>query len=226
MVNKRPNLDVFLSFKYFNYLWISFWNKEPTRTSFRVDSPIPPHWVRWSALHGLLPLSSKRHSQCLYINIHFMYIYLLQLQIHKKQMEITNFLLQILLLLTFTFFINKTTIAAAFNDTSSSSSSSSCDGSIAECNIELEMVMESEISRRFLEQKKYISPGALKKDQPVCNGGAAGEPYSRGSGCLPQPSNTYNRGCSKYYRCRDDAWDSTYIYNPSSFYGFRCVFKM
>lgn len=65
--------------------------------------------------------------------------------------------------------------------------------------------MESEISRRFLAQKKYISPGALKPDQPVCNGGAAGQPYSRGSGCLPEPSNTYHRGCSRYYKCRDDA---------------------
>ncbi|GMP55470.1 hypothetical protein CsSME_00020281 [Camellia sinensis var. sinensis] len=42
-----------------------------------------------------------------------------------------------------------------------------CNGSIAECNVDLEMVMESEVSRKFLETKKYISPRALKRNQPV-----------------------------------------------------------
>ncbi|XVF37913.1 hypothetical protein REPUB_Repub20aG0052300 [Reevesia pubescens] len=82
--------------------------------------------------------------------------------------------------------------------------SSACGGS-GECNEADEMLMESEISRRFLEQKKYISPGALKRDQPVCNGGSSGEAYSKTGGCLPEPSNPYNRGCSKYYRCRSDS---------------------
>ncbi|XVF84559.1 hypothetical protein PTKIN_Ptkin17bG0046700 [Pterospermum kingtungense] len=77
-----------------------------------------------------------------------------------------------------------------------------CNGSIGECNEANEMLMESETSRRFLEQRKYISPGALKRDQPICNGGAGGEAYSKSGGCLPEPSNPYNRGCSKYYRCR------------------------
>ncbi|TYH49838.1 hypothetical protein ES332_D10G163000v1 [Gossypium tomentosum] len=80
-----------------------------------------------------------------------------------------------------------------------------CNGSIRECNEANEMLMESEISRRFLEQKRYISPGALKRDQPVCRGGAGGEAYSKSGGCLPEPSNHYNRGCSKYYRCRSDS---------------------
>ncbi|KAI8010611.1 Protein RALF-like 32 [Camellia lanceoleosa] len=80
-----------------------------------------------------------------------------------------------------------------------------CNRSIAECNVDLEMVMESEVSRRFLETKKYISPGALKRNQPVCNGGANGEAYSKTSGCLPPQSNPYSRGCSKYYRCRGDS---------------------
>ncbi|KAA8527893.1 hypothetical protein F0562_035238 [Nyssa sinensis] len=53
-----------------------------------------------------------------------------------------------------------------------------CNGSIAECNEDVEVLMESEISRRFLEQKKYISEGALKPDEPVCNGGAKGENWS------------------------------------------------
>ncbi|XP_057420975.1 protein RALF-like 32 [Lotus japonicus] len=82
---------------------------------------------------------------------------------------------------------------------------STCNGSIAECNQEDELLMESEISRRFLEERRYISPGALKRDKPVCNGGASGEAYSKSGGCLPPPSNPYNRGCSKYYRCRSDS---------------------
>lgn len=78
-----------------------------------------------------------------------------------------------------------------------------CNGSIAEYNEESEVLMESESSRRFLEQKRYISPGALKPNQPVCRGGARGEAYSRN--CLPLPSNSGGRGCSKYYRCRSDS---------------------
>ncbi|XP_058181015.1 protein RALF-like 32 [Rhododendron vialii] len=79
-----------------------------------------------------------------------------------------------------------------------------CIGSIAECNADLEILMESEVTRRFLATK-YISPGALKRDEPVCRGGASGEAYSKTGGCLPPQSNPYNRGCSKYYRCRSDA---------------------
>ncbi|XP_028759732.1 protein RALF-like 32 [Neltuma alba] len=77
-----------------------------------------------------------------------------------------------------------------------------CNGSIAECNEEDELLMESDISRRILEGKKYISEGALQRDKPVCNGGASGEAYSKSGGCLPPPSNRPDRGCSKYYRCR------------------------
>lgn len=89
---------------------------------------------------------------------------------------------------------------------SSHSNDNKCNGSIAECNEELEILMDSEVSRRFLEQKKYISAGALKRDQPVCNGGSnGGQPYSRSEGCLPPQSNPYQRGCSTYYRCRHDS---------------------
>ncbi|KAJ9187076.1 hypothetical protein P3X46_002572 [Hevea brasiliensis] len=89
------------------------------------------------------------------------------------------------------------------NTVSSSSSSFRCNGSIVECSEDYELLMESEISRRILEQKKYISPGALKRDEPVCNGGASGQSYS--SSCLPPSSNPETRGCSKYYRCRSDS---------------------
>ncbi|GFP96243.1 protein ralf-like 32 [Phtheirospermum japonicum] len=74
---------------------------------------------------------------------------------------------------------------------------------MAECDQDSEMLMESEISRRFLQQARYITPGTLKRDQPVCNGGAPGDPYTSGGRCIPQPSHPYRRGCSKYYRCRD-----------------------
>ncbi|KAK7247057.1 hypothetical protein RIF29_41933 [Crotalaria pallida] len=83
--------------------------------------------------------------------------------------------------------------------------SETCNGSIAKCNKEDELLMESEISRRFLEEGRYISNGALKRDKPVCNGGGSGEAYSKTGGCLPPPSNPHTRGCSAYYRCRSDS---------------------
>lgn len=83
------------------------------------------------------------------------------------------------------------------------SKTNGCNGSIAECDEEYEFLMPSHVSKRYLEEKrKYISPGALKPDQPVCNEGASGQSYS--SSCLPPPSNSPSRGCSKYYRCRSD----------------------
>ncbi|KVI08350.1 hypothetical protein Ccrd_013276 [Cynara cardunculus var. scolymus] len=66
----------------------------------------------------------------------------------------------------------------------------------------LEELWESEITRRYLEEKRYISVGALKRDQPACGGGGRGEAYTKSGSCTPPPSNPYNRGCSKYYRCR------------------------
>lgn len=83
-------------------------------------------------------------------------------------------------------------------------SMSSCNGSIAECDSEKEMLMESEISRRFLaQQKKYIAIGALRKDRPACDG-SSGRPYTKSGSCASSPANPYNRGCSKTYRCRSD----------------------
>uniref|UniRef100_A0A2P2NM63 Protein RALF-like 32 n=1 Tax=Rhizophora mucronata TaxID=61149 RepID=A0A2P2NM63_RHIMU len=78
-----------------------------------------------------------------------------------------------------------------------------CNASIAECNEEYEVLMATEISRRFLEHRKYISPGVLHRDQPVCSGGKRGQSYS--SGCLPPKSNPGGRGCSRIYRCRSDS---------------------
>ncbi|XP_043720913.1 protein RALF-like 32 [Telopea speciosissima] len=70
-----------------------------------------------------------------------------------------------------------------------------CNGSIAECNEEEELLMESEIPGRFLQEtQKYISYGAVKPNQPVCGGGANGEAYTKTDSCQPPPSNPQNRG--------------------------------
>ncbi|PWA59434.1 hypothetical protein CTI12_AA391550 [Artemisia annua] len=66
----------------------------------------------------------------------------------------------------------------------------------------LEEVLGPEVTRRYLEEKRYISVGALKRDQPACNGGGKGEAYTKSGSCTPPASNPYNRGCSKYYQCR------------------------
>ncbi|CAH2042971.1 unnamed protein product [Thlaspi arvense] len=66
----------------------------------------------------------------------------------------------------------------------------------------VEMLMDSEVSRRFLEmEKRAISYGALQPNEPACRDAGKGQAYS--SSCLPPPSNPYRRPCSKYYRCRD-----------------------
>lgn len=93
------------------------------------------------------------------------------------------------------------------NHLAASASFNCSNGTIEDCHEEEEMMMmESEMSRRIMaEQRKFISPGALRRDKPVCNGGGGGEAYS--GGCLPPPSNPQTRGCSRYYRCRSDSWE-------------------
>ncbi|CAM8921160.1 unnamed protein product [Rhodiola kirilowii] len=63
------------------------------------------------------------------------------------------------------------------SSSSSSLSLAMCNGSIAECDHpEGEFLMESDVSMRFLEeQNRYISYGALNRDQPVCGGGSRGK---------------------------------------------------
>ncbi|KAI4338880.1 hypothetical protein MLD38_023888 [Melastoma candidum] len=85
-----------------------------------------------------------------------------------------------------------------------------CNGSVGDCSHGggmVEFMMDSEINTRMflLEDRKYISLGALRKDQPVCGDGSSGDAYGRDGGCIPPPSNPYTRGCSKYYRCRSDS---------------------
>ncbi|GER53111.1 rapid alkalinization factor [Striga asiatica] len=125
-------------------------------------------------------------------------------------MDTTNTLFIILIIIAFTHVMiinhhHNTAAAATFNS-SRPTPLPPCKGSIAECDRDLEVLMESETSRRFLTQRKYITPGTLKRDQPVCNGGAPGQPYTNGGGqCVPSSSNPYHRGCPPYYRCRDDS---------------------
>lgn len=73
---------------------------------------------------------------------------------------------------------------------------------LAECSVDEELgTMESDHIRVRLEAAgKYITPGVLKSDIPFCNKASPGEPYHKG--CIPPPSNPYNRGCSNIYRCR------------------------
>ncbi|KAG2726402.1 hypothetical protein I3760_01G110800 [Carya illinoinensis] len=102
-----------------------------------------------------------------------------------------------LLVLGLVFLINPAASASYANY-----SHTTCNGSIAECSEDSEQMMESDISRRFLQQQKSISYGALRPNQPACGGGARGQSYSSNRGCLPPPSNPPTRGCSAYYRCR------------------------
>ncbi|KAG6597606.1 Protein RALF-like 32, partial [Cucurbita argyrosperma subsp. sororia] len=84
-------------------------------------------------------------------------------------------------------------------------SMSSCNVSMAEHGNEEELLVQSEMGRRFLEeQKKYISIGALKKDMIAFEGSSGGQPFPKSENCAPPPLNPYNRGCSKISRCRSD----------------------
>ena len=76
---------------------------------------------------------------------------------------------------------------------------SACDGSIAECLAGEEFEMDSEINRRVLATKKYISYGALSRNTVPCS--RRGSSYyncQHGGG----QANPYTRGCSTITRCR------------------------
>lgn len=129
------------------------------------------------------------------------------LHIQVTNMEATKLMESKLTNLSIHFSFFLILVLLLFNQTATARSNKICNGSMAGCNEETEMFMESDISRRFLEErKKYITPGALKPDQPVCNGGGRGDAYSRSGGCLPPKSNTNTRGCPAYYRCRSSSW--------------------
>ncbi|GAA0151060.1 hypothetical protein LIER_09861 [Lithospermum erythrorhizon] len=76
-----------------------------------------------------------------------------------------------------------------------------CTGSMAECMINSdddEFGMDSEINRRILATTKYISYGALQRNNVPCS--QRGASYYN---CRPgAQANPYNRGCSAITRCR------------------------
>ncbi|KAG7556678.1 Rapid ALkalinization Factor [Arabidopsis suecica] len=76
---------------------------------------------------------------------------------------------------------------------------SNCKGSIAECIAEEEEYeFDSEISKRILASKKYISYGAMRKNNVPCSRrGASYYNCKRGA-----QANPYSRGCSTITRCR------------------------
>ncbi|KAK9138477.1 hypothetical protein Sjap_009071 [Stephania japonica] len=75
-------------------------------------------------------------------------------------------------------------------------SSKYCNGSIAECNEEHEMLMESEISHRLLlgQPQKTLAYRALKPDTGTCG--------VNGKSCLNQANSRYTRPCFKSKGCR------------------------
>ncbi|KAJ4877672.1 Protein RALF-like 22 [Raphanus sativus] len=77
--------------------------------------------------------------------------------------------------------------------------SSNCRGSIADCiSEEEEFGLDSEISRRILASKKYVSYGAMRKNNVPCSRrGASYYNCQRGA-----QANPYSRGCSTITRCR------------------------
>nr|XP_027111545.1 rapid alkalinization factor-like [Coffea arabica] len=74
----------------------------------------------------------------------------------------------------------------------------SCRGSIAECLGSGELSMDSEINRRILATRNYISYGALQRNTVPCS--RRGSSYYN---CQPGgEANPYTRGCSAITRCR------------------------
>ncbi|KAF2545406.1 hypothetical protein F2Q70_00023286 [Brassica cretica] len=76
-----------------------------------------------------------------------------------------------------------------------------CRGTIAECSVSgmgAEFEMDSEINRRMLANRRYISYGALRRNSVPCSRrGASYYNCRRGA-----HANPYSRGCSVITRCR------------------------
>ncbi|XP_010464074.1 PREDICTED: protein RALF-like 22 [Camelina sativa] len=96
-------------------------------------------------------------------------------------------------------FVDSLDFVRTAGGSSSSLFSGGCKGSIAECIAEEEeMEFDSDISRRILAQKKYVSYGAMRKNSVPCSRrGASYYNCQRGA-----QANPYRRGCSAITRCR------------------------
>lgn len=75
-----------------------------------------------------------------------------------------------------------------------------CTGSVGECGdeLDLEFDMDSEINRRILATRGYISYGALRRGTVPCSRRGASYYNCRAGG----QANPYSRGCSAITRCR------------------------
>ncbi|XP_044487087.1 protein RALF-like 33 [Mangifera indica] len=79
-----------------------------------------------------------------------------------------------------------------------------CTGSIGECmtvgeeDFDLEFDMDTEINRRILAARRYISYGALRANTVPCSRRGASYYNCRAGG----QANPYSRGCSAITRCR------------------------
>lgn len=86
--------------------------------------------------------------------------------------------------------------------TTATTRSSICDkGSLAECMAEEdgeEFGMDTEINRRILATSRYVSYGALQKNNVPCSRRGASY-YNCKNGAQANP---YSRGCSRITRCR------------------------
>ncbi|KAI3975450.1 hypothetical protein MKX01_007659 [Papaver californicum] len=113
----------------------------------------------------------------------------------KRSSVIIRFTLLILLLQQ--VFIDTSNAEFTNNSRNKCSDSSSL---IGECNEEVEMLMDSEVSRRFLAAQRHISYDAVAKDAP-CSGGP-GKPYA--AKCPdPKKANDKNmRPCHRIFKCR------------------------
>ncbi|KAL8540918.1 hypothetical protein ACS0TY_002248 [Phlomoides rotata] len=77
---------------------------------------------------------------------------------------------------------------------------SGCRGTVAEClaNEDDEFELDSESNRRILANRRYISYGALQRNNVPCS--RRGASYYN---CRPgAQANPYRRGCSRITRCR------------------------
>ncbi|KAJ7534424.1 hypothetical protein O6H91_13G093800 [Diphasiastrum complanatum] len=85
------------------------------------------------------------------------------------------------------------------------SSGESCDMSMGKCNLEQELLMDSEINRRILAQRQYyISYGSLGADRVPCPPGSGRSYYTPNCNSASGPVNPYRRGCSAISRCGRD----------------------
>lgn len=72
-----------------------------------------------------------------------------------------------------------------------------CEGLIGECFAEDEMQMDSEINRRFLAGRTYISYGALRANSVPCSKRGSSYYNCRST----SQANPYKRSCTQITRC-------------------------